>query len=78
LKSSAVLFLILFIAFNTAADTSNEIDHLLGFVASTDCKYERNGELHSGTEAVKQLQKKYGYFRDDIEKTEDFVKYSAT
>ncbi|MFT7130560.1 MAG: hypothetical protein ACI89U_002684 [Gammaproteobacteria bacterium] len=78
MKSSGALFLILFISFSVAADTSSEIDHLLHFVATTYCKYERNGELHSGTEAVKHIEKKYGYYRDDIETTEDFVKYSAT
>jgi hypothetical protein len=60
------------------ASNQDEISHLLNFVASTDCKYERNGTLHNGAEAVKHITKKYNYFKDDIETTEDFILYSAT
>jgi len=63
---------------NVLASTQDEINHLLTFVASTDCKYERNGTMHIGTEAVEHINKKYAYYSDDIESTEDFVKYSAT
>jgi hypothetical protein len=34
--------------------------------------------MHSGAEAVKHIRKKYNYFIDDIESTEDFIQYSAT
>jgi hypothetical protein len=60
------------------AATQDEIDHLLNFVATTDCQYERNGTLHSGKEAVEHINKKYAYYLDDIKSTEDFIKYSAT
>jgi hypothetical protein len=33
------------------ADTQQEIDHLLDFVEKTSCKYERNGNVHTGIEA---------------------------
>lgn len=41
-------FLILLSTFtlNAFASTQDEINHLLSFVASTDCKYERNGAMH--------------------------------
>lgn len=55
-----------------------EIQHLLQFVKSTDCQYQRNGTSHTGVEAVKHIQKKYDYFLDDIKTAEDFIKYSAT
>lgn len=55
-----------------------EIEHLLLFVASTDCTYERNGTLHNGNEAVKHIRKKYNYYHDDIVSAEDFITYSAT
>jgi len=58
--------------------TQDEINHLLRFVASTDCKYERNGTMHTGKEAVEHINKKYAYYSDDIESTEDFIEYSAT
>jgi hypothetical protein len=67
-----------FLSFNVFADANNEIEHLLDYVASTSCKYERNGDIYSGQEAVEHIKKKYDYFFDDIETTEDFIKYSAT
>jgi hypothetical protein len=71
------IFLSLF-SLHAFASTQDEIDHLLSFVASTDCEYERNGTMHSGTEAVEHINKKYAYYLDDIESTEDFIKYAAT
>jgi hypothetical protein len=66
------------LSLNAFSATQDEINHLLSFVASTDCKYERNGTLHNGKEAVEHINKKYAYYTDDIESTEDFIKYSAT
>ena len=78
MKLSRVLFFMFLLSFNALADSSKEIEHLLNFVASTNCKYERNGEMHSGEEAVEHIKKKYDYFSDGIETTEDFIKHSAT
>ena len=55
-----------------------EIDHLLNFVGSTDCTYVRNGHKHNGLEAKKHIARKYKYYSDKIDTTEDFIKYSAT
>jgi hypothetical protein len=62
------------------ADTQQEIDHLLDFVEKTSCKYERNGNVHTGIEAKEHIVKKYEYFKekDKINSAEDFIKYSAT
>lgn len=65
-------------SFTVFASSENEITHLLDYVSNTDCKYERNGTLHTGSEAVEHINKKYDYFKDDIKSTEDFIKYSAT
>lgn len=65
-------------SFSALAATQDEIDHLLSFVGATDCRYERNGTMHNGAEAVKHIIKKYHYYLDDIESTEDFIQYSAT
>lgn len=75
-----VLPLLLFIlcSGNVFASSQIEIQHLLNYVATTQCKYERNGTLHSATAAVNHIKKKYDYFVDDIETAEDFIKYSAT
>lgn len=74
------IFVILLSIFslNVFAATQDEINHLLSFVASTDCKYERNGTMHNGKEAAEHINKKYAYYVDDIASTEDFIKYSAT
>ena len=60
------------------ADTQQEINHLLEFVANTSCQYERNGNVYDGARAEKHIKKKYDYFKDKINSAEDFIKYSAT
>jgi hypothetical protein len=74
------LFIIMLSAFslNVLASFQYEINHLLSFVSSTDCQYQRNGTMHNGKEAVAHINKKYAYYADDIDSTEDFIKYSAT
>ena len=56
----------------------NEIDHLLTYVEHTQCSYIRNGDAHDGPDARSHIQRKYDYFYDDIESTEDFIRLSAT
>ena len=58
--------------------TQQEIDHLLNFVANTDCQYDRNGTIHNGPEARDHINRKYEYYKKDVKTAEDFVKYSAT
>ena len=60
------------------ADTQQEIDHLLSFVASTSCQYERNGTYYSGKEARDHINLKYEYYQSKIKTTEGFIKFSAT
>lgn len=73
-----LLLLLTTFSLNVLATTEPEINHLLAFIASTDCQYERNGTMHNGSEAVEHINKKYAYYSDDIQTTEDFIKYSAT
>ena len=40
------------------ASPQQEIDHLLTFVESTQCKYERNGTIHTGPEAAAHIKRK--------------------
>lgn len=63
---------------NVFSSTQGEINHLLQFVGLTSCKYERNGTMHTGKDAVEHINKKYEYYKDDIETAEDFIEYSAT
>ena len=60
------------------ADTQQDINHLLAFVANPSCQYERNGSVYDGARAEKHIKKKYEYFKDRINSAEDFIKYSAT
>ncbi|WP_226996503.1 DUF5329 family protein [Thalassotalea crassostreae] len=76
--SKSIFILLSLISFNSFATSADEINHLLSYVESTQCKYERNGTMHTGSEAAEHINKKYEYYRDDIETTEDFIKYSAT
>ncbi|WP_374087291.1 DUF5329 family protein [Methylomicrobium lacus] len=67
-----------FTATAQALTADAEIDHLLKFVEGTQCRYERNGEMHSGKEAAEHIQKKYAHFKDEIATAEDFIALSAT
>lgn len=69
---------LLFLAGLAAANTQQEIDHLLEFVASSDCKYERNGTMHDGVKASGHIRMKYDYYKSKVETAEDFIRYSAT
>jgi hypothetical protein len=55
-----------------------EVVHLLAYVESSGCTFIRNGDQHAAADSVSHIQKKYDYYRDDIENTEDFIRYSAT
>ncbi len=65
-------------AYANQATIQLETQHLLNFIKTTHCQYERNGTLHNGVEALQHIQKKYQYYLDDIHSSEDFIKYSAT
>lgn len=75
----AVLVVCLFwSAYALAATMDEEIEHLMQFVATSDCIYLRNGKEYEGGEAVKHISKKYRYFKKEIFSAEEFIKYSAT
>ena len=60
------------------ADTVQEIDHLLNFVGSSKCQFDRNGTIHCGPEARDHINRKYVYYKKKVASTEDFIKFSAT
>lgn len=63
---------------NVLAAAQDEIDHLVAYVGSTQCQYERNGDMHNGQQAVEHIQRKADYYANKIETAEDFIRYSAT
>ncbi len=69
---------LLSISVSSFANTETEIQHLLDYVATTTCQYERNGDLHAGLDAKNHINRKYEHYKDDIHSAEDFIKYSAT
>ncbi len=75
---SQISLLFLFAVVTVQANSDQEINHLLNYVADTDCQYERNGNMHNGKEAVNHIRKKYAYYKDDINSAEDFISYAAS
>lgn len=60
------------------AEQEAEVEHLINFLATSDCRMVRNGKSHEGKEGAKHVRRKYAHFRNDISNTEDFIRYSAT
>ena len=61
-----------------AASTSDEIEHLLNFVAKSGCTFERNGNDYDSVEARAHIQRKYDHIKNRISTTEDFIRYAAS
>ena len=58
-----------------------EMDHLLGYVEKSGCRFNRNGTWYTDAKAVREhIETKYRYFvdRGKINSTEDFIKWCAT
>lgn len=60
------------------ADMQSEINHLLNYIEKSSCSFIRNGSAHSGPDARDHIVKKYNYFKDRINSTEQFIEYAAT
>ena len=73
-----LLLLLSLLAIPAFADTTAEINHLINYVKTTECKYIRNGTVHTGSEGAKHIKAKYDHYKDDIKTTEDFIRLSAT
>ena len=57
---------------------SEEIDHLLEFIAASPCAFIRNGVAYDGAQAVDHIKDKHDYYRDDIHSAEDFIAFAAS
>ena len=81
MKRFWVLTLVLFSA-SIMADvlpaTQLEIDHLLNFIRNSSCIIDRNGKTYAAVKAISHIEKKYAYFEDEIETSEDFIELSAS
>jgi hypothetical protein len=57
---------------------SDEIDHLLSYVASSSCTFVRNGSEYGAVKAREHLADKYRFAGSRIATAEDFIQYLAT
>jgi hypothetical protein len=57
-----------------------EIAHLLDYVATPGCQFNRNGSWHDGAEARSHLRKKYDVLlkRDLVANAESFIERAAS
>jgi hypothetical protein len=62
----------------TASSPSEEIQHLLDFIAASTCAFIRNGVAYDGAEAAAHVKDKYEYYRSDIHSAEDFIARAAS
>ena len=60
------------------AKAKREIDHLLSFVESSDCKFVRGGEAHDGKKAREHLERKLDYARSKLATADQFIDNIAT
>ena len=60
------------------AEQEAEVQHLISYLAESDCQMVRNGKTHSGTDGANHVRRKYAHFKKEISNTEDFIRYSAT
>src|SRR5215510_14773415 len=78
---SALVLLAVLIALTAPAlaySMTEEIDHLLGFIASSPCAFIRNDVEYSGKDAVAHIKDKYDYYKGDIHSAEDFIRLAAS
>ena len=58
----------------------SEIDHLLGALGSSNCRFNRNGKWYGAADAEAHLRKKYEYLRKKklLGSAEDFITGAGT
>ena len=76
--SIALLLITTAVCSDVPPEQAAEVEHLINYLADSDCRMVRNGKSHSAKDGAKHMQRKYKYFRDEISSTEEFIKYSAT
>ena len=58
--------------------TEQEIDHLLRFIAASDCQFIRNGSTYPAREARAHIERKYHYLQTRLKTTEAFIRDAAS
>lgn len=78
LRSLSLTLVLCVTATPALAGTAGEIDHLIGFIADSDCTFIRNGQSYEAKEASRHIQRKYDYIGDRITTTEQFISFAAS
>jgi hypothetical protein len=80
IRSALALFVAAFMlaAPAMAHSMTDEIDHLLGFIAASPCAFIRNNVEYNGEQAVAHIKDKYDYYKSDIHSAEDFIRLAAS
>ena len=80
LKYIPLTFIFLFASVNADVpeEQVKEVQHLLTFVKNSGCVINRNGTDYPAEKGLGHIEKKYDYFRDDIDSPEKFIELSAT
>jgi hypothetical protein len=82
MKNSIIIILTAFIlpSFSSTGNIQMqmEIDHLMGYIQSTECIFIRNGKDYGPDEAIEHIKRKYEYFQNRIDSTEKFIELCAT
>jgi hypothetical protein len=77
----ASLFLLLFLS-SAWSDVPHEqvaeVEHLINYLADSDCRMVRNGKSYSAEDGAKHVRRKYNYFKSKISSTEEFIEYAGT
>jgi len=63
---------------NIAKAQKTEIQYLLSQIKQTPCIVKRNEVSHKGEEVYSHVLKKFEYYQDQIQSTEDFIRLSAS
>lgn len=58
--------------------TTQEIAHLIDYIAASGCLFIRNGKAYDASTAREHIQKKYDYLQSRIRTAEDFIRQAAS
>ena len=76
-----VLLIILCLPLAARADMDRppqEIQHLMDYIARSQCRFIRNGKIHDAEAARAHIQRKYDHVRRRVRTTEDFIDLAAS
>ena len=58
--------------------TLHEIQHLMDYIAGSQCRFIRNGKTYDAEAAQAHIQRKYDHIRRRVRTTEDFIDLAAS